>query len=447
MATTVDSSPQRNILIIGKIGAGKASIANAIVGEELFEIGSPMQRSRETVIECRSNFRIELINISSTQDDQNLQKKICDTLDSLKTFKLVLFVLKLEPVGIRFREIFEKVISHLSQDASTITAVIVTWCDLINVEGETKIKQELQEYLKLSQKEIRIIMVSLPRSEYVQESISSYVKEKREMSKKNLQALAGEVDLPCKIPSGKLKILYVHCTFHKYLFTDTIDDTFATEQSMEMEPSKTRNILIFGKIGTGKSTVANAILGCHVFPVGTSIDSTTRQAREVSQSGISFNGLTYSVTLVDTVDATDSHPSKSLQKRVENSIKKFESFNLILFVFKLERYTTQESESFQMVMKLLGSNQNASAVTALVVTCCEQKSEQAREKIKHQLRTSTNVAPFARKGIFLVGLPNLDEASPPLKQHYEGKKEEDEVNLQSLITTLHQEVSIHAAFV
>ncbi len=58
---------------------------------------------------------------------------------------------------------------------------------------------------------------------------------------------------------------------------------------------------------------------------------------------------------------------------------------------------------------------------------------------------STTVARFAQKGIFLVGLPNLDEVPEPLRQHCEEGKKRDEGNLQSLTIASKQKVSLHPA--
>ena len=203
----------------------------------------------------------------------------------------------------------------------------------------------------------------------------------------------------------------------------------------------TRNLLFFGKAGAGKSTVANAILGSDFFPVGTSIQSTTRKTEIHSTRDFCSNGLTYGVALVDTVGVADNHPSRSLVERANQGITMFKSVNLIVFVFKLERFTKQERDSFQTVMTLLRSSPNASAVTALVVTCCDQKSEQAREEIMYDLQKSAkSVTHFAQKGIFMVGLPTLDQVPSQVRQHCEQNRKIDEMKLQSLTTASHYEV-------
>ncbi len=217
-----------------------------------------------------------------------------------------------------------------------------------------------------------------------------------------------------------------------------------TLQSQSQHFRMTRNILFFGKAGAGKSTVANAIIGSDVFPVER---STIRQANLLSACDFpSSDGCMYRVALVDTVGVADSHQSRSLLERTNNGITKLKSVNLILFVFKLERFTTQERDSFQEVMRILNKTRYASTVTALVVTCCDQKSEEAREEIKHELRKSeVNVVQFARKGIFLVGFPALNQLPPPLRSHYEQSRKIDEVKLRELTTESHQIVPIQPA--
>lgn len=249
--------------------------------------------------------------------------------------------------------------------------------------------------------------------------------------------------------------IYIACNVKYTIFftKGTSETEQATESTILPQTtfSETRNILIFGQVGAGKSTVANAILGSDAFNVGKSIQSTTRQAEMPIVHGVVKNDCKFNVALVDTVSVAGSRASGkyNLQDRMKEGITKIESVNLILFVSKLERHTNQEKDSFEEVMKHLRSSCSqktlASAVTAFVVTCCEQKSEEAREEIKHELRMSTTVTQFAQKGIFLVGLPNLDEVPERLRQHHQENRKRDEEKLKSLTIASKQKVSFNQA--
>ncbi len=444
--TTVAQS--KNILIIGKTGAGKASIANAIVGKELFQVETPM-----LICQDGTGFRIkeyEGYNVALVDTHVNLQTNISKALTKLTYLNLVLFVLKCEPVDEHLQTSFKKAESCLGQKASTITAVIVTWCDLKNAEAKEKDLEELQKYLAqlFSFAVNRVEMVSLPLLEDVPKDILPYFQKEKQKNEEILKKMCLEEGIEIHCQTGKcIYVAIINC--RNYYYADTLKETPRIEPpptAMAMSPTqppKTRKILIFGKAGAGKSTVANAIIGVDVFEVAGSIQSTTRKAIMRYEEGKGSDGFTYKVALVDTVGVGDSRPPKSLQERAMSGSKKLKAVNLILFVFKLERFTQQEKESFQAVMKFLGSSPNASAVTALIVTCCEQKDEQAREQIKHELKQSTKVAQFSQKGIFLVGLPPLNQLPPPIKEHYEQIIIEDTTKLQILTKKSHQEETIN----
>ena len=199
----------------------------------------------------------------------------------------------------------------------------------------------------------------------------------------------------------------------------------------------TRNILIIGKTGAGKATIANAILGSNVFNVRSAIESTTRECDDT----IAFDkhlvgGYNYKIALVDTVGVRDDRQQhQQIQRRLGEALTKFDSLSMIILVFKVERFTHQEKKSFQEVISVLKSSSNgASSITALVITNCEQKDDKARKGIRDNLamHETAEVVQFAQKGIFLVGLPKLSEVPMELKHFIEQRNKSDEQQLQEL---------------
>ncbi len=204
--------------------------------------------------------------------------------------------------------------------------------------------------------------------------------------------------------------------------------------------NQARNILIIGKTGAGKASIANAILGSNVLYVGTAIESSTRECNDIitvkSHKAGSYN---YKVALVDTVGVRDDRQQyQQIRRRIIEALNSFESLSMIILVFKLERFSPQERESFQKAISILKSRlvNDASSITALVVTCCEQKNDQAREEVRRELEMDVTafakVVRFAQKGTFLVGLPKLSELPPELKQFMEQRVTRDEQQLQEL---------------
>ena len=209
------------------------------------------------------------------------------------------------------------------------------------------------------------------------------------------------------------------------------------ENRDDHEASQERNILVLGKIGAGKASIANAILGSCVFFVGTSIQSTTRECNDtIAVKEHEAGCYKYKIALVDTVGVNKQHQDEEIQ-RISKALKSFNSLSMIILVFKLERFTPQERESFQNVISVLKSSfKDPSSITALVVTNCEQKDSQAKEEIRRDLAlygtATAEVVQFAQKGTFLVGLPKLSELPLALKQHYELIVKDDEQQLQEL---------------
>lgn len=189
---------QRNILIIGKTGVGKSSITNAILNKDPSDGDSlmkPPRAKQQSFIERRDGqeIRIEHVSISSTQDDEVLIKNVERALKSLQSLHLVLFVIKLEPIDEQLYEQFSIVMSLLGSEpaVSSITAVLVTWCDLLNSRGEDMAKKELQEIMKqlLDFAERGVHMISLPQLSCVEDSLYTTIFEKNKNSRKFLQHL------------------------------------------------------------------------------------------------------------------------------------------------------------------------------------------------------------------------------------------------------------------
>ncbi len=203
--------------------------------------------------------------------------------------------------------------------------------------------------------------------------------------------------------------------------------------------TKARNILIIGKTGAGKASIANAVLGSKIFHVGGAIQGSTRKSDDrATVKEHQAGDYSYKISLVDTVGVRDDRQQhQKMQRRINEALNNFDSLSMIVLVFKLERFSPQERESLQEVISVLKSRLvNASLITALVVTCCEQKDDQAREEILRDLAMhgteTAEVVQFAQIGTTLVGLPKLSEVPPALKQFIEQRVTSDVQQLREL---------------
>ncbi|XP_049923747.1 GTPase IMAP family member 7-like [Epinephelus moara] len=101
----------------------------------------------------------------------------------------------------------------------------------------------------------------------------------------------------------------------------------------------TRRVVILGKTGVGKSTLANTILGEEPFKVDATSNSATRECRAQTRS---VNGR--NITLVDTPGVFDTdRPEEELKREIVRCIIECAPGpHAFLIVLKVEKFTKQE---------------------------------------------------------------------------------------------------------
>ncbi|XP_059211556.1 GTPase IMAP family member 7-like, partial [Centropristis striata] len=103
--------------------------------------------------------------------------------------------------------------------------------------------------------------------------------------------------------------------------------------------SDTKRIVILGKTGAGKSSLANTIFGEELFMIGDSANSETNKCQAKTRS---VNGR--SITLIDTPGLFDTdRPEEELKAEIVRCITECSPGpHAFLIVLKVERYTEQE---------------------------------------------------------------------------------------------------------
>ena len=187
-----------------------------------------------------------------------------------------------------------------------------------------------------------------------------------------------------------------------------------------------RNVVILGKVGTGKRTLANHIVGQDLFQPESAQGAGNANCYYQEQlSGDTF----YRILTVDI---------ESLQTSYRNPLpyirERLQTVHLIIFVIAHGRYTDEDHNSLMQAVQNL--HPQTMPFSALVITHCEGIKKENRRDIVDEFKTnhrSSQVAAFIGKEILTVGLPDISKVSPNFKLIYQNGITEDENVIRGLV--------------
>ena len=221
-----------------------------------------------------------------------------------------------------------------------------------------------------------------------------------------------------------------------------IDELTQSSEVASMASAET--VVIIGKPGVGKSTIGNQMLGRDAFQIGAEYERT---------SATSPNG-DFKVFLINTFSPSEDQPRSRSHEvcermtfglvggRPRDTLKLEEYYrsqipqtgSLMIFVYRQERFTEDTRTQLEAAIRVL--SENASEISALVITCCEGKTQEAKESIVKDFTTNPqteNIAKFMRLGIYCVGFPDKMKVEPKLQEHYVKDIEHSQKTLRNLL--------------
>lgn len=172
--------------------------------------------------------------------------------------------------------------------------------------------------------------------------------------------------------------------------------------------NKTRNILIVGKTGAGKSTLANVITGTNNFKESASFNSQT----EFFQQGIlKHKGIDY--LIVDTIGIDDNSGlnEREVLFRIAQGVCMMEDGLTQLFFVIDGRFTIRETQMFEAIKKTI-FDQGVIRFTTIVRTKFDSFDD--ADKCEEQTRVLKNrydaIGEIARNcnGVIYVNNPSID---------------------------------------
>lgn len=206
-----------------------------------------------------------------------------------------------------------------------------------------------------------------------------------------------------------------------------------------------RNVIVLGKTGCGKSTLAKKIICASdaddsIFRVAHSFHAVTTRIESCIER-IEISGNTYEVTMIDTVGFCDPEKKGIFgDKNIIYEIKKHmvarapEGLSLIIFVFRNGRFTEEEKEVFQIISS--NFTDYIKDISCLVITGCEGLSEEFRSDVIAKFKTDPLTKQFAEimtKGIYTVGFPKYGDLSRRSREALLEEMAEDIAPIHGLI--------------
>lgn len=190
-----------------------------------------------------------------------------------------------------------------------------------------------------------------------------------------------------------------------------------------------RNVVILGKVGTGKKTIGNRIVGADIFR------KENAQSVGNCHRAEEWNGDThYRILTVDT-ETGYCDPLQYIRQYMK-------TIHLIIYVIARGRLT--EDTHSPLIHALQSLHPEAKPYSVLFITHCEGMTDEKRRHLVANFKADCHGSKVAAliKEIRTVGFPDLSLVAPNLQPHYEEGIVEDEKVIRGLLNDCEEPLDV-----